>query len=130
LKLQGGFKLDSKLQVFFIIAILAYLIIIVQLLKKKKLNLKYTLLWLMFALVLLIVTIFPNTVYFISSLIGISTPINSALILACMFVVLILITLTSIVSGLNQTTRVLTQKMGLLEKQLRELSEKKEDDNV
>lgn len=122
--------MDSKLQMFFIIAIICYLVVIVQLLKKKKLNLKYTLLWLIGAIVLLIATIFPRTVYFISSLIGIDTPINSALILAGIFVIIILITLTSIVSSLNQTVRSLTQKLGLLDRQVRELSEDKKDKMV
>jgi hypothetical protein len=47
-----------------------------------------------------------------------------------MFVVLILIVLTSIVSGLNQKTRILAQKIGLLEKQIRELSKDNKDENV
>ncbi|PRR83048.1 DUF2304 domain-containing protein [Clostridium vincentii] len=122
--------MNSKLQIFFIVAIIIYLVIIIHLLKKKKLNLKYTLLWLIAAIVLLIVTIFPTSMYFISSIIGIDTPINSALILAGMFVLIILITLTSIVSGLNQTVRVLTQKLGLLEKQVRDLSDEKKDEMV
>lgn len=122
--------MDSKLQVFFIIAIVAYLSLIIHLLKKKKLNLKYTLLWLIAALVLLVVTIFPRTVYFISSLIGIGTPINSAVVLAGMFVFIILIVLTSIVSDLTQTVRILTQKIALLEKEIRELSDDKKDKMV
>jgi len=130
LEYLGGFKVDSKLQAFFIIAIIGYLVVIVQLLKKKKLNLKYTLLWLIAAIVLLIATIFPRTVYFISTLIGIDTPINSALILAGIFVIIILITLTSIVSSLNQTVRSLTQKLGLLDKQVRELSQCEKDKMV
>lgn len=130
MKFSGGFTLNSKLQIFFIVAIIIYLVIIIHLLKKKKLNLKYTLLWLIAAIVLLIVTIFPTSMYFISSIIGIDTPINSALILAGMFVLIILITLTSIVSGLNQTVRVLTQKLGLLEKQVRDLSDEKKDEMV
>ena len=53
--------MDSKLQIFFIIAIISIFNILLYIyLKKKKLNLKYTLLWLIAAIVLLIVTIFPR----------------------------------------------------------------------
>lgn len=115
--------MNIKLQIFFIIAICLYLLAIVHLLKKKKLNLKYTLLWLIASFVLLIATIFPSIMYFISNLIGIETPINSAIVLACMFVLVILITLTSIVSNLNQSVRSLTQQMAIMEKKIRELTD-------
>ena len=108
--------MDSKLQIFFIIAIVVYLLIIIHLLKKKKLNLKYTLLWIIATFILLVVTIFPNTVYFISRLIGIGTPINSAVVLAGMFVFVILIVLHLLFQVLTQTVRILTQKIGLIRK--------------
>jgi hypothetical protein len=121
--------MESKVQIFFIIAIVTYLIFIIHLLKKKKLNLKYTLLWLIAGVVLLIVTIFPNLMYSISNILGIKTPVNSALILASMFIIVILITITSIVSGLNNNLRVLTQEVALLEKRIRELSQKNDNED-
>ena len=41
-----------------------------------------------------------------------------------MFIIMILITLTSIVSLLNRNLRVLTQEVALLQKKVKELSEK------
>lgn len=121
--------MDFKIRLFFGIAVIIYLCIIIHLLKKKKLDLKYTLLWLIAAAVLLVVTIFPNTVYFISRFLGITTPINSALVLAGMFIIVILITITSIVSNLNSRLRSLTQEIALLDKKVRELSRNGEDNN-
>ncbi len=119
--------MDFKIRLFFGIAVIIYLFIIVQLLKRKKLDLKYTLLWLVAAAVLLFVTIFPQTVYFISQFLGITTPINSALVLAGMFIIVILITITSIVSNLNSRLRSLTQEIALLDKKVRELLIDSED---
>lgn len=123
----GGIVVDFRVKVFFIATVIIYLIVIIQLLKKNKLELKYTLLWLIAALILIVVTILPGTVYYISELLGIVTPINSALVLAGMFVITILIVLTSIVSELNKTVRVLTQKIAILEKQIREELGEKEN---
>ena len=68
--------------------------------------------------------------YWISNIIGIKTPINSALILGCMFIILILITITSIVSSLNKNLRMLIQEVALLEKRVRELEKNKcEEEN-
>lgn len=122
--------MDSKITVFFVIVIIMYLTLIIHLLKKKKLELKYTLLWLIASFVLLIIIIFPSTIYWISNIIGIHTPINSAFILGCMFIILILITITSIVSLLNKNFRILTQEVALLEKRVRELEKNKcEEEN-
>lgn len=122
--------MEFRVRLFFGIAVIVYLFIIIHLLKKKKLDLKYTLLWLIAAAVLLLVTIFPGTVYYISSFLGITTPINSALVLAGMFIIVILITITSIVSSLNNRLRSLTQEIALLEKRMRELSKDSEDNYV
>lgn len=116
--------MERGIQIFFIFAILVYLIVIIHLLRKDKLNLKYTLLWLFSAFVLLVVTIFPQTIYLISNMLGIKTPINSAIVLASMFIIMILIMLTSIVSRLNKSLRVLIQEVALLEKKVRDLSSK------
>lgn len=119
--------MEFRVRLFFGIAVIVYLFVIIHLLKKKKLDLKYTLLWLIAATVLLLVTVFPSTVYYISSFLGITTPINSALVLAGMFIILILITITSIVSNLNSRLRSLTQEIALLEKRVRELSKGSEE---
>lgn len=119
--------MNSRIQILFVLLVFLYLVGIVHLLKTKKLDIKYTLLWIIASIVLLIVTIFPKIMYVISNLIGIETPINSALVLAGVFVIIILITITSIVSMLNRTVRVLVQEVALLEKRIRDLSDEKKD---
>lgn len=120
--------MDSRIQFFFIGAVILYLIIVFQMLKKQKLNLKYTLLWLFSGAILLIVTLFPRIMYGISSFVGIETPINSAFLLSGIFVIVILIAMTSIVSGLNKKLRVLVQEISILEKRVRELEHINEDE--
>ena len=120
--------METKIRIFFFIAVIVYLTIIVHLLRRKKLNLKYTLLWLFTAFVLLVVTIFPSLMVYISKMLGIVTPINSALVLAGMFIIVILIMLTSIVSEQNRKQRILIQEVAMLDKKLRELTKKYEEE--
>lgn len=110
--------MNIRIQVFFICIILISFFVIVNFLRKKKLNLKYTILWLFSIFILLIATIFPNITYFFVRLVGIETPINGALVLASIFLVAILIGITSIVSYLNNRVRVLTQEIALLKKDI------------
>lgn len=113
-----------QLRIFLIIGILIYLLIIFHLLKRKKLNLKYTLIWLLAAFVMLISAVFPDIINRISSLVGIVSPVNLVFVLEGMFVLLILLSLTTIVSHMNQRIYKLTQTQALLEKRVREMENK------
>ena len=113
--------MNLNLRLFLVICILVYLGIIINLLRKKKLNLKYTLIWLFSGIIMLVVSIFPQIINFLSSVIGIVDVTNAVFILEGMFVLVILLSLTSIVSHFNDRNRELIQKVALLEKRVREL---------
>jgi hypothetical protein len=121
--------MDITLRIFLIIGILIFLVIILQLLKKKKLNLKYTLVWLLSAFVMLVAAIFPGIVNAVARLIGIISPVNFVFVLEGMFVLLILLSLTAIVSHINNRIYKLIQSLAILEKRVRELEEEKSKEN-
>lgn len=110
-----------ELRIFLIVAIIVYLLIIFNLLRKKSLNLKYTLIWLVSAVVMLIVAIFPDLFLNLSSIVGIVDGTNFVFVVEAMFVLIILLSLTSIVSHLNDKNRKLIQSVALLEKRMRQL---------
>lgn len=118
--------MDITLRIFLIIGILVFLVIILQMLKNKKLNLKYTLVWLLSAFVMLIATIFPGIVNIVAASIGIISPVNFVFVLEGMFVLLILLSLTAIVSHINNRIYRLIQSLAILEKRVRELEEEKD----
>lgn len=119
--------MDYKIQIFFAIVVLIFFIFIVHLLKTKRLNLKYTLLWIFATIILLVVSVLPQIMYVIADFLGIQTPINVALVLAGVLMVLILISITSIVSELNMKLRRLVQEVALLKRQVNELKSEKQD---
>ena len=116
--------LNIKLRVFLIVAVVIYLAVIINMLRKEKLDLKYTLIWLLTGLVLLIFGVFPELTYQVSALVGIETPVNMIFVIEAIFVLAILLSLTVIVSQLNKKNRRLTQSVALLEKRLKDLEEK------
>ena len=118
-----------NLRVFLIICVLVYLAVIVQLLRKKKLNLRYTLIWIFAAAALLFMAIFPNVIVSITHLLGINLPSNFIFIVEGIFVLVILLSLTSIVSHLSNRILQLIQTQALLEKRVRDLESRlnKED---
>lgn len=109
------------LQIILIIAVIGYFLIILKLLKDKALSLKYTLLWLLAGVVMGVLVIFPKTLFYLCKLSGIQTPMYALLTMCIAFVLMILMSLTSIVSRQNRKIRTLIQDYALLEKRVRDL---------
>ena len=86
-------------------------------------NLRYALTWLLMAFVMLLVAVFPQIITAISRLLGVASDVNTVFVLQGLFVLLILLSLTSIVSKQTNRIRKLAQTQALLEKRVRELED-------
>lgn len=120
--------LDATLRITLIVGIVFYFILIFVFLKYKALSLKYTLLWLFAGLVMLFFVFFPQVLYTISSLLGIQSGMNGLYLICIGFIMVILMSLTSIVSRQRNRIKTLTQEMAVLEKRIRELEKSEEDE--
>ena len=113
--------LASRLRILLLIAVFVYFIMVFQLLKRKTLNLKYTLLWLASGLVMLVFVLFPWLLQSFALLVGISAPMNALFSMSLFCIITILMSLTAIVSKLNEKAKTLIQSIALLEKRVRDL---------
>lgn len=113
--------MNDKLQIFLILSLLLFLALILYFLSRKKMNVKYALAWLLMDLGMLLVAVFPGIIYAFGRAVGILTPVNTTFLFAGIFALMIIMTLTIIVTQLNNHLYRLTQKMALLEKRVREL---------
>ncbi|MDD3204235.1 MAG: DUF2304 domain-containing protein [Lachnospiraceae bacterium] len=122
-----------KLQIVAGIILILGLLWIVNMIRKRKLELKYALAWMVVIILMLLVDIFPPILSLISFLFGIATPVNTLFILGFIFALALLFILTVTVSRLSDRVRQLSQAVALNEKnieelQLKELKNKKEAD--
>jgi len=117
------------IQIFFIVGIILFFCLVVRYLKKNSLSLEYSLLWIFFAISMLIVCIFPNLLYGIMHLLGFALLSNAVFSLIMGFIATIVLSLTSIVSKQSEKIKILVQQNSLLERRMRELEEKKERNN-
>ncbi len=115
--------MDSSLRIFLSIGILLYFVMLFYMLKKGRLILKYALLWMGGGLALVVLLIWPEVLYKIGDLIGVSNPVNAVFLLFAGISLLLLLSLTSIVSQFNRTNRRMAQSLALLEKRVRELEQ-------
>ncbi len=116
--------IPPRLTLMLIVAIVIYYVIILSLLKHKKLNMKYTLLWLLTGLIMLILVLFPQIMVKFISLVGITSLMNGLFITMIAFLIMLVMSLTSIASRQAQRITKLIQTQALLEKRVRELEDK------
>lgn len=115
--------MNHFLRIALLIAILVYYLCIYYLLKEKKLLLKYSLLWIISGLIMILLVIFPQPFEYIMHLIGVVEMTNGLFAVVLLVLIFILISLTSIVSSQNSKIRQLVQQCAMYEKQLRQLEE-------
>ena len=114
------------LRITLTIAVICYFILILHYLKNKMLELKYTLIWLAAGIIMGVLIIFPELLSAFIRLLGIESNMNGLFILFFAFVIMTLMTLTSIVSRQNMKIRILIQELSTLEKRVRELEKDKD----
>lgn len=119
--------IPHTLQVTLSIAVICYFIIILYYLKRKMLELKYTLIWLVAGVVMGIMIYFPELTVWFVHLIGMQDNMNGLYIMCLAFMMMILMTLTSIASRQQLKIRILIQEIGILEKRIRELEVRTEE---
>ena len=116
--------MNVTLRIVLAVALLLYFVCLVHLLRKKKLDLRYSLLWFLMGFVMALILIFPNAFGYLMRLIGIVESVNGLFAVLIFALIIILVSITSIVSKLNRDLRQLVQKCAIYEKRIRELEGK------
>lgn len=106
------------------IAIIFYFVCIFLLLKKKKLILKYALIWIFSGIVIFFIILFPDIFNMLMEKIGIIDPPNGLFAICIFLFLIILLMLTSVISSMNDKIKTLIQISGIYEKRIRELEKK------
>ena len=114
--------MDAKLQIVAIAASSALVVIVFELLRRRRLIERYALLWLGSSLVLLLLSVWTGLLEIIAKAVGIVYPPNALFMIAFGFVLVLLLHFSLAISRLSGETKVLAQKVARLDKDVRELS--------
>lgn len=115
---------SPTIRVILLLGTACYLAMILFLLKKRRMTVKYAIIWLISAAVLLVFALFPYVVLVLTDLLGMAVPSNTVFILAAAFMLMLLLSLSSAVSQFAQKITRLAQKNALLEERVRRLEER------
>ena len=116
--------IPHTLQITLSVAVSCYFMLILYYLKRKMLELKYTLLWLVAGVVMGIMIFLPELLVKFVRVLGIESNMNGLYVLCFAFIIAILMSLTSIVSRQGMKIKVLIREISMLEKRIRQLEEK------
>lgn len=104
-------------------SLIAFLFVLVFVIKKK-LNIKYSIVWMLWALLSLIMAIFPQTFYKLSSLLGIELPVNAVFLIMIGLLYGLTFYVYCMISKHNEEIVKLTYEVVKLHKELDDLKKK------
>lgn len=112
--------MSATIRIAILLAIAVYFILFV-LLKKRRLTLRYTLLWLFSGAAMLVLVLFPKLLERLTNLLGFRVQSNALFAILLFFTLLIMISLTSIISRQDEYIKRLVQNVALLEKRVKDI---------
>jgi hypothetical protein len=119
--------MDTRIQIVAIAATLVLLLVVLELVRRRRLLERYALVWLGSTLVLLGLGIWQGLLGTIADAIGVIYPPNALFVIAFGFVLLLLLHFSTAVSRLTDQTKVLAQRLALTEQRQAELEKRLEE---
>ena len=115
-----------KLQFILIIGAVLCALILINLIRKYRLELKYTILWLAMMFIILILSILPNLIGILAKAMGIEIPVNALFLLVSFSALAILFSITVTSSRSSTKINELSQEIGLLKLEVKRLNADRE----
>ena len=110
----------TRIQVLAIIGSILFLILIVELIRKKKIKEEYGLLWIFFSAVFIVIAVWRQGLEVLSRLLGIFYAPAAFLLILLVAVFLILLQYSIVLSRLSENYKTLVQELGILRMRIEE----------
>ena len=104
-----------RIRVIIVVLLVIAMCMIVNLIKRKKLELKYALIWMLLIIGLAIIVLIPGLLEQLAILLGIYSVINLVFFVGFIFSILIIFSLTMSLSRNSERVRKIAQKVALNE---------------
>lgn len=107
--------MNIRIQIIVALVVVVALSIIINMIRRKRLELRYALSWLFVGVSVLILDCFPQLITWIAIQLGIASPINMLFFFGFCFSLIIIFGLTVSMSRMSVRIKQLTQEMALSE---------------
>ena len=107
-----------RVSIFAAIASLLLLLVVFELIRSRRLRERYALLWLLTASVMLVLSVWRGGLETIAGAVGIHYAPSALFALASLFIVVVLLHYSTVISKLSDENAILAQRLALLEERL------------
>jgi hypothetical protein len=112
--------MEPRVQIVALIGSGVVLLVVLELVRRRKLLERYALLWLFSATILLALAAWAGLLQSIADAVGVRYPPSALFLIAFGFILLLLLHFSIAVSRLSDQTKVLAQRLALLEERTRQ----------
>ena len=112
--------MDSRIQGIAIVVTAVLLVLVFELVRRRRLMERYALLWLLSAVVLLVLAAWTGLLESLAGWVGIATPSNALFVVGFAFVLALLLNFSLAVSRLSDETKILAQEVARLDQELQD----------
>ena len=117
--------IESRLTFVAAVGVVLVLAVIIELIRRHRLQERYALLWIVTGAVMLVLALWRQGLHAFADLIGVAYPPSALFMVAGLFVFVVLLHFSTVLSRLSDQNKTLAQKIALLEQQVREKDEQR-----
>jgi hypothetical protein len=110
--------MGSRMQVVAILGAVALLLIVLEMVRRRRLMERYALLWMLSAVVILGLAVWQDALNVLARQLGIISAPNALFFVAIAFILLLLLHFSAAMSRLSDQSKVLAQRQAILEERL------------
>jgi hypothetical protein len=115
--------METRIQIVAIVASVGLLLVVLELVRRRRFLERYALLWLLSAVVILGLAVWQDALERLAEAMGIVSAPNALFFVALTFVLLLLLHFSAAMSRLSDQSKVIAQRHAILEQRVRELEE-------
>lgn len=119
--------MENRIQILLIVVTVGLLVLVLELVRRRRLQERYALLWLLAAVVLVALAIWRSLLEEIASAIGVFYAPSALFVTAFGFVLILLLHFSLVISRLSDQNKILAQTVGLLEAEVDRLAARAEE---
>jgi hypothetical protein len=109
-----------RVSIYAAVAAVILLLVILELIRSRRLQERYSLLWLLTGIVILVLALWRGALGTLSDAVGIHYPPSALFVIGSVFILLVLLHYSTVISDLSERNTKLAQRLALLEQRLEE----------
>ena len=114
----------DRVHITFLIVLTILLLVVLELVRRRKFREEYSLLWIATVVVMLILSVWTGSLKLIANAMGIQLPSNALFVIGSMFILVILLHFSAVISSFKTKNQELARRSALLELRLEQLEKK------